>query len=96
MVGVSLGMTDRVRWKWLVTAGTMTYPLYLMHYAAGTTLINRLRDTMDARLLLIVVISGFLVLSYLVHRLVERPVARLMKKGLDSSFARLRNAGNPA
>ncbi|MGI5134192.1 MULTISPECIES: acyltransferase family protein [unclassified Streptomyces] len=96
MVGISLGMTDRVRWKWLVTAGTMTYPLYLMHYAAGTTLINRLRDTMDARLLLIVVISGFLVLSYLVHRVVERPVARLMKKGLDSSFARLRNAGNPA
>ncbi|WP_405931303.1 acyltransferase family protein [Streptomyces sp. NBC_00827] len=96
MVGIALGMTDRIRWKWLVTAGTMTYPLYLMHYAAGTALINRLHDTMDPRLLVVAVIAGFLVLSYLVHRFVERPVARLLKKGLDTSFARLRNAGNTA
>jgi peptidoglycan/LPS O-acetylase OafA/YrhL len=96
MVAVALGLTDRVRWRWLVTAGTMTYPLYLMHYAAGTTVINRLHDTMDARLLIVVVLSGFLVLSYLVHRFVERPLARLMKKGLNASFARLRSAGSPA
>ncbi|MGW2551382.1 acyltransferase family protein [Streptomyces sp. NPDC001635] len=96
MVAVALGLTDRVRWRWLVTAGTMTYPLYLMHYAAGTTVINRLHDTMDARLLIVVVLSGFLALSYLVHRFVERPLARLMKKGLNASFARLRSAGSPA
>ncbi|MDQ1047883.1 peptidoglycan/LPS O-acetylase OafA/YrhL [Streptomyces sp. V4I2] len=96
MVAVALGATDRVRWKWLVTAGALTYPLYLMHYAAGTTLINRLRDTMDARLLVAVVIAGFLVLSWLVHRAVERPVSRLLKSGLDTSFARLRNAGSGA
>lgn len=93
MVAVALGYTDRIRWKWLVTAGAMTYPLYLVHYAAGTALINRLHDTMDARLLVAAVIAGFLVLSYLVHRCVERPVSRLLKKGLDTSFARLRNAG---
>lgn len=96
MVAIALGATDRVRWKWLVTAGALTYPLYLMHYAAGTTLINRLRDTMDARLLVAVVIAGFLVLSWLVHRAVERPVSRLLKSGLDTSFARLRNAGSGA
>ncbi|PAZ17583.1 hypothetical protein CLM62_01845 [Streptomyces sp. SA15] len=93
MVAVALGATDRIRWKWLVTAGALTYPLYLTHYVAGTTLINRLRDTMDARLLVVVVIVGFMVLSWLVHRFVERPVAGLMKRGLDTSFARLRNAG---
>ncbi|RRR86967.1 acyltransferase [Streptomyces sp. RP5T] len=92
MVAIALGATDRVRWKWLVTAGALTYPLYLMHYAVGTTLINRLRDTMDARLLVVSVIAGFLLLSWLVHRFVERPVARLLKRGLDTSFARLRNA----
>lgn len=93
MVAVALGATDRIRWKWLVTAGALTYPLYLMHYVAGTTLINRLRDTMDARLLVVVVIAGFMVLSWVVHRFVERPVAGLLKRGLDTSFARLRNAG---
>jgi peptidoglycan/LPS O-acetylase OafA/YrhL len=89
MAAVALGYTDRLRWKWLVTAGALTYPLYLVHYAAGTVLINRLRDTMDPRLLLVVLIAGFCVLSYLVHRLVERPVARLVKNGLDRSFTRM-------
>jgi len=92
MVAIALGATDRIRWKWLVTAGALTYPLYLMHYAAGTAVINRLRDTMDARLLVVSVIAGFMLLSWLVHRFVERPVARLLKRGLDTSFARLRNA----
>ncbi|MFE2421207.1 acyltransferase family protein [Streptomyces hokutonensis] len=94
MAAIALGATDRVRWKWLTTAGAMTYPFYLLHYAAGTTLINRFRDTMDPRLLVVSVISGFLVLSWLVHRLVERPVSRLLKNGLNTSFARLRNATN--
>ena len=38
------------------------------------------------------VIGGFLVLSWFVHRVVERPVARVLKRGLDTSFARLRSA----
>ncbi|MFH9816800.1 acyltransferase family protein [Streptomyces sp. NPDC017230] len=92
MVAVALGHTDRIRWKWLVTAGALTYPLYLVHYAAGTTLIARLHDTMDPRLLLALLTTGFLLLSWLIHRFVERPVSRLLKKGLDTSFARLRNA----
>ncbi|MBO4253034.1 acyltransferase family protein [Streptomyces griseorubiginosus] len=94
MVAIALGATDRIRWKWLVTAGSLTYPLYLMHYAAGTTVINRLKDTMDARLLVAAVITGFLLLSWLVHRFVEAPVARLLKRGLETSFARLRNAAS--
>ncbi|MFI6929928.1 acyltransferase family protein [Streptomyces sp. NPDC050287] len=93
MVAIALGATDRIRWKWLVTAGALTYPLYLIHYAAGTALINRLRDTMDARLLIAVILAGFMVLSWLVHRFVERPVAGLVKRGLETSFARVRNAG---
>ena len=93
MVAIALGATDRVRWKWLVTAGSLTYPLYLVHYVAGTTVIGQLRDTMDPRLLVALVIAGFLLLSRLVHRWVERPVARVLKRGLYTSFARLRNAG---
>ncbi|WP_405654700.1 acyltransferase family protein [Streptomyces sp. NBC_00019] len=93
MVAIALGAADRVRGKWLVTAGAVTYPLYLMHYVAGTTVINRLRDVMDARVLVVVVIGGFVLLSWVVHRLVERPVAGVLKRGLDTSFARLRNAG---
>ncbi|WAZ27169.1 acyltransferase [Streptomyces cinnabarinus] len=90
MVAVSLGLTDRIRWKWLVTAGCLTYPLYLTHYVAGTAVISRLHGTLDARLLVGLLIAGFLLLSLLVHRVVERPVSRLVKRGLDASFARMR------
>jgi peptidoglycan/LPS O-acetylase OafA/YrhL len=92
MVAIALGATDRLRWKWLATAGSLTYPLYLLHYVAGTTVISRLQGTMDARLLVALVIAGFLLLSWAVHRFVEAPVARVLKRGLDTSFARLRNA----
>jgi len=92
MVAIALGATDRVRWKWLVTAESLTYPLYLIQYVGGTTLIGQLRETMDPRLLVALVIGGFLVLSWFVHRVVERPVARVLKRGLDTSFARLRSA----
>ena len=92
MVAVARGRTDRIRWRWLVTAGSLTYPLYLMHYAAGTALISRLRDDLDARLLVALVLAGFLVLSLLVHRFVERPVAGQVKRGLETAFARRRNA----
>ncbi|MFF5182860.1 acyltransferase family protein [Streptomyces sp. NPDC000345] len=92
MLAVALGLTDRVRRRWLVTAGSLTYPLYLMHYAAGTAVISRLRDTMDARLLLASLLAGFLVLSWAVHRFVERPAAGAVKRGLERSFARVRGA----
>jgi peptidoglycan/LPS O-acetylase OafA/YrhL len=89
MVGVALGLTDRVQWRWLVTAGSLTYPFYLLHYAAGTTAIHYLRDRYDARLLVAGLIAGGLLLSYLVHRLVEGPVSRLLKRGLTKAFAQL-------
>jgi peptidoglycan/LPS O-acetylase OafA/YrhL len=65
-------------------------------HAIGTTVISRVHDAMDARLLVTLVIAGFLVLSWLVHRLVERPAARLLKRGLESSFTRLRSFGHAA
>ncbi|MCL6667657.1 acyltransferase family protein [Streptomyces panaciradicis] len=92
MVAIALGATDRLRWRWLATAGSLTYPLYLLHYVAGTTVINRLQGTMDARLLVATVIAGFLLLSWLVHRFVERPVARVLKRGLEGAFGRMRRA----
>ncbi|WP_308405215.1 acyltransferase [Streptomyces sp. B93] len=85
MVAVALGYTDRVRGRWLVTAGALTYPLYLLHYVAGTSLIARLRDVMDARLLVGALVAGFLALSWGVHRWVERPVGRVVKRGLDAA-----------
>lgn len=41
-----------------MTAGSLTNPPYLMHYAAGTTVIRRVRDEIDARAVLEAGLSG--------------------------------------
>ncbi|WP_107070086.1 acyltransferase [Streptomyces sp. AcH 505] len=89
MLGVSLGLTDRIRWKWLTTAGSLTYPFYLVHYAVGVTALHYLHDRVDPRLLVAGLLVGMLVMSWLIHSLVERPLATFLKKGLTAAFSRL-------
>ncbi|WP_326723351.1 acyltransferase [Streptomyces sp. NBC_00243] len=89
MLGIALGLTDRIQWKWLTTAGSLTYPFYLLHYGIGTTLIHHLHDRIDARLLVPAVIIAMLTLSRLVHRFVEVPLSRKLKQGLTRAFSRL-------
>lgn len=89
MVAVALGFTDRIQWKWLITAGSLTYPFYLIHYSAGTTAIHYLQGRMDARVLMAGLIAGGLLLAYLIHRLVERPLAGALKRGLTGAFVKL-------
>lgn len=89
MVAIALGLTDRIQWKWLTVAGSLTYPFYLVHYAVGVTAIHYLHDRVDARLLVVGLIAASLLLSWFIHRLVERPLSRWLKKGLSGAFSRL-------
>ncbi|WP_078876663.1 acyltransferase [Streptomyces sp. 150FB] len=89
MVAIALGLTDRIQWKWLTVAGSLTYPFYLVHYAVGVTAIHYLHDRVDARLLVVGLIAASLLLSWFIHRLVERPLSRWLKKGLGGVFSRL-------
>ncbi|WP_392674790.1 acyltransferase family protein [Streptomyces sp. LN785] len=88
MACISLGLTDRIRWKWLTTAGSLTYPFYLVHYAVGVTAIHYLHSRVDARLLLVGLFVGGLALSWSIHRFVERPLAGFLKRGLSRAFSR--------
>lgn len=45
---------------------------------------------MDARLLVTALLAGFLLLSWAVHRFVERPLAGAVRRGLETAFARAR------
>jgi len=89
---VATNVFRRVRWPWLVTAGALTYPLYLLHQTLGVTVINGLRGAVPAWLLLSGVVAGLLVLAWLVHRHVERPVAAWLKRAATSSLVAMRAA----
>lgn len=92
MVAVSLGWFRWVRWRGLVTVGALTYPLYLLHHNIGLTAIKKLHDRMPPWLLLAAAVAGVLLLSYLTYRLVERPLAKRLRRGLRDGFAKIRAA----
>jgi peptidoglycan/LPS O-acetylase OafA/YrhL len=92
VLGAALGAFRWVRWKRLAAAGALTYPLYLLHQEIGWMALMKLHGTMDPYLLLALLAGGMLSAAWLVHRLVERPAARLLRRCLDSSFETLRRA----
>ncbi|MDH6578105.1 acyltransferase [Kitasatospora sp. MAP5-34] len=94
VTAAALGAFNWMRWKWLTVAGALTYPLYLLHQEIGWQLITRLRAHHLAPYpTLAVVTVVMLFAAWLVHRLVERPLAPLMKRKMDAAFAQVRLDG---
>ncbi len=85
MALVALGRLSRVRWRWLTTAGLLTYPLYLVHEINGWVLIHALRGWVPQApryLTLAFVTAVMLTGAWLLHRLIERPVAGVLRRRL--------------
>jgi peptidoglycan/LPS O-acetylase OafA/YrhL len=81
LLAIALGATDRVNWRWLGTAGALTYPFYLIHQRVGYSLIRTLhtRTDLPAPVLIGGAVLVLLVAAWLVHRWVERPLAPLVR-----------------
>ncbi|MFC1437892.1 acyltransferase [Streptacidiphilus sp. N1-10] len=86
MALVALGLLSRIQWKWLTWAGALTYPFYLVHENIGWTMIRLLHHRIPPWPLVGLTAVTMLVFAWLVHRLVERPVARLLKRGITSAL----------
>ncbi|RKE19490.1 peptidoglycan/LPS O-acetylase OafA/YrhL [Streptomyces sp. TLI_171] len=93
MIAVAMGWLDRIQWKWLTVAGALTYPVYLVHQEIGWWVIHELHAQVNAYVLVVSLIAAMLVLAYLIHRLVERPVSKRLKRGLDSALRDIRAGG---
>jgi peptidoglycan/LPS O-acetylase OafA/YrhL len=90
MIAVSLGWFTLAKWRWLVTLGALTYPLYLLHAQLGRVLIRAYHGLVPAWALLAMISAALLLLAYVVYRWVERPAARFLRRGLASSIAEMR------
>jgi len=95
MALVALGLLSRIQWKWLTWAGALTYPFYLLHENMGWTMIRLLHHRIPPWPLVGLVTATMMVLAWLVHRLVERPVARLLKGGIRSAMDEYRSHAVP-
>jgi peptidoglycan/LPS O-acetylase OafA/YrhL len=87
MVAVALGWLNWVRGSWLTTAGALTYPLYLLHEEIGWAVIARLHDRVPKWPLVIGLVVAMLVAAWLVHRLVERPIAPRLREAMKAGLA---------
>ncbi|MEU3841601.1 acyltransferase [Streptomyces sp. NPDC028635] len=85
IAAIALGWTSRIRWRWLTVAGTMTFPLYLLHDVIGMTVVHHFAGRVAPWTLVGVTVSALVLLSYLAHRFVERPLATRMRRWLKSA-----------
>ncbi|MFJ3235106.1 acyltransferase family protein [Streptomyces sp. NPDC086787] len=83
VLAVALHKLDRIGWKWLATAGALVYPLYLLHEELGWAIIRTLYGHVGAWATLGITTALLLVLSWLVHRFVEKPLQRWLRNTLE-------------
>jgi peptidoglycan/LPS O-acetylase OafA/YrhL len=81
----AFGPLQRLQWRWMVVAGTLTYPFYLVHLTLGLALGDLLANRVPALGpwgILGTTMVSMLLLSWLIHRCVEKPLGRAMRRGL--------------
>jgi peptidoglycan/LPS O-acetylase OafA/YrhL len=88
IMAIAQGRLDWMQWKWLTYAGALTYPFYLLHQMIGYSLIHHLyvERGISAYAVLPATLGATLLLAWLVHRFVERPLAGVIKRQLSGSL----------
>jgi len=84
-------VTDRIKLtsrKIYTTLGALTYPLYLIHGVAGRHMINDLRERIPEGIAVTITIALMLFISYLVHKLIEKKTAPVIKRKLLNLLSR--------
>lgn len=87
VLATASGWLDWVRWGWVTWAGALTYPVYLLHDRLGLGLIHWLyvEHEVSAYAVVPLTLLATLSLAWLVHRFVERPLARWLKARLAAT-----------
>lgn len=69
--------------------GALTYPLYLLHQMIGFMIFNIAYPALNPHLLLWGTIALMIVASHIIHKKIETPIARHVKKILSFTFKRV-------
>ncbi|MFI9721327.1 acyltransferase family protein [Streptomyces sp. NPDC052396] len=97
MALIAVGAFDRLQWRWLATAGALTYPLYLIHQYIGMTVIYGLRDRVPAPALVAGLIVVMLAAAWLINRWVEKPLSKRLRRAVLKGIEEMRrNSAPPA
>ncbi|GAA2151180.1 acyltransferase [Kitasatospora kazusensis] len=92
MALVATGRLSWIKWRWLPVAGAITYPLYLLHEYIGWEIFRNLQGHYPVYAVLGGTVLLMLLVSYLVHVLVERPLSAWMRPRLRAAVEQARTA----
>ncbi|MFF5259612.1 acyltransferase family protein [Actinomadura viridis] len=84
------GKLRHLKWRRFATLGSLTYPTYLMHYELAPPLADALHPALPYWAATATITAIVLTTAYLIHRLIERPLAAWLKPRLRDSFQRIR------
>lgn len=92
VAAVALNALQWADWRWLTTAGALTYPFYLVHEHLGWVVIGALHRGLGlpSWAVLLLTTASMLLLAWLLHRLVERTLGPVLKRSLSTWGARPR------
>lgn len=79
---ISLQKLNFLNKQWFLKLGLLTYPLYLIHQVFGFIIFKILQDYINPYFLLVLIIIFMLVLSYIIHDKVEKPLSKKIKNFL--------------
>jgi peptidoglycan/LPS O-acetylase OafA/YrhL len=84
VLAIALGRLRRADWRWLTTAGALTYPFYLLHEHLGWVVIEGLHQGLGlpSATTLAATVVLMLGLAWLLHRYVERRATPLLRRAL--------------
>ena len=79
---IALRVTSRFGRPWFAVAGTLTYPLYLVHAYNGFVLFNLFGRMVNRWVLLVAMVTIMGCLAYAIHRVVEAGFGPRLKRAL--------------
>lgn len=91
---LSTGRINIKEKRYYVMLGALTYPLYLIHNIAGRAMIDECSHIFSERMVIVFVLVLMIFISWIIHLLVERPLATPMKKYLMSLLGHSRSLTN--
>ncbi|MGW8551423.1 acyltransferase family protein [Streptomyces tubercidicus] len=85
VAAVALGKLHWANWRWLTVAGALTYPFYLVHEHLGWVVVRALHHGigLPSYATLLLTVGLMLLLAWVLHRFVERPLTPVLKRAID-------------
>ncbi|UKY52322.1 acyltransferase family protein [Streptomyces inhibens] len=85
VAAVALGKLRWANWRWLTIAGALTYPFYLVHEHLGWVVVRALHRGvgLPSYATLILTVGLMLLLAWVLHRWIERPLTPVLKRSID-------------